>query len=173
MCIRDRDDISELRSILESTLIDKKYFYEIGDEIEVVVLELDVDERKLSLGHKQTTKNPWVTYEKTYAIDTLHELKIDSLTDRGATIVLTKDLSAFVPKKHMVKEDGSMLKKGDIVNFNVIECNSEYKRIVVSHLATYSKRKEIIKVKKEKVDKSTLGDLDVLVDLKKKMDDET
>ena len=110
--------------------------------------------------------------EKTYAVETNHELKIDSLTDRGATIVLTKDLSAFVPKKHMVKEDGSMLKKGDVVNFNVIECNSEYKRIVVSHLATYSKRKEIIKVKKEKVDKSTLGDLDVLVDLKKKMDDE-
>ena len=73
----------------------------------------------------------------------------------------------------MVKEDGSMLKKGDVVNFNVIECNSEYKRIVVSHLATYSKRKEITKVKKDKVDKSTLGDLDVLVDLKKKMDDET
>jgi small subunit ribosomal protein S1 len=146
--------------------------FQIGDEIEVVVLELDVDERKLSLGHKQTTKNPWDEYEKTYAVETNHELKIDSLTDRGATIVLTKDLSAFVPKKHMVKEDGSMLKKGDVVNFNVIECNSEYKRIVVSHLATYSKRKEIIKVKKEKVDKSTLGDLDVLVDLKKKMDDE-
>ena len=146
--------------------------FQIGDEIEVVVLELDVDERKLSLGHKQTTKNPWDEYEKTYAVETNHELKIDSLTDRGATIILTKDLSAFVPKKHMVKEDGSMLKKGDVVNFNVIECNSEYKRIVVSHLATYSKRKEIIKVKKEKVDKSTLGDLDVLVDLKKKMDDE-
>ena len=67
---------------------------------------------------------------------------------------------------------GGNVKKGDVVNFSVIECNSEYKRIVVSHLATYSKRKEIIKVKKEKVDKSTLGDLDVLVDLKKKMDDE-
>ena len=146
--------------------------FQIGDEIEVVVLELDVDERKLSLGHKQTTKNPWNEYEKTYAVDTNHELKIDSLTDRGATIILTKDLSAFVPKKHMVKEDGSLLKKGDVVNFNVIECNSEYKRIVLSHLATYTKRKEIIKVKKEKVDKSTLGDLDVLVDLKKKMDDE-
>ena len=146
--------------------------FQIGDEIEVVVLELDVDERKLSLGHKQTTKNPWDEYEKTYAVDTNHELKIDSLTDRGATIILTKDLSAFVPKKHMVKEDGSLLKKGEVVNFNVIECNSEYKRIVLSHLATYAKRKEIIKVKKEKVDKSTLGDLDVLVDLKKKMDDE-
>ena len=101
------------------------------------------------------------------------ELKIDSLTDRGANIILTKELKAFVPKKHMVKEDGSLLKKGDVANFNVIECNSEFKRIVVSHLATYSKNKETtIKVKKEKVDKSTLGDLDVLVDLKKKMDDE-
>ena len=146
--------------------------FQIGDEIEVVVLELDVDERKLSLGHKQTTKNPWNQYEKTYAVDTNHELKIDSLSDRGATIILTKELSAFVPKKHMVKEDGSILKKGDIVNFNVIECNSEYKRIVVSHLATHSNKKETTKVKKEKVDKSTLGDLDVLVDLKKKMGDE-
>ena len=73
----------------------------------------------------------------------------------------------------MTKEDGSLLKKGDVTNFNVIECNSEFKRIVLSHLATYSKKKEISsKVKKEKVDKSTLGDLDVLVDLKKKMDDE-
>ena len=147
--------------------------FQIGDEIEVVVLELDVDERKLSLGHKQTTKNPWNEYEKTYSVDTNHELKIDSLTDRGANIILTKELKAFVPKKHMVKEDGSLLKKGDVANFNVIECNSEFKRIVVSHLATYSKNKETtIKVKKEKVDKSTLGDLDVLVDLKKKMDDE-
>ena len=103
---------------------------ELIDKV-AAVLELDVDERKLSLGHKQTTKNPWDEYEKTYAVETNHELKIDSLTDRGATIVLTKDLSAFVPKKHMVKEDGSMLKKGDVVNFNVIECNSEYKRIVV------------------------------------------
>ena len=147
--------------------------FQIGDEMEVVVLELDVDERKLSLGHKQTTKNPWVTYEKTYAIDTLHELKIDSITDRGANIILSKELSAFVPKKHMTKEDGSLLKKGDVTNFNVIECNSEFKRIVLSHLATHSKKKETSsKVKKEKVDKSTLGDLDVLVDLKKKMDDE-
>ena len=147
--------------------------FQIGDEIEVVVLELDVDERKLSLGHKQTTKNPWSEYEKTYAIDTTHELKIDSLSERGGNIILSKNLVAFVPKKHMVKEDGSMLKKGDVTNFNVIECNSEFKRIVVSHLATYSKKKEtIVKVKKEKVDKSTLGDLDVLVDLKKKMDDE-
>ena len=147
--------------------------FQIGDEIEVIVLELDVDERKLSLGHKQTTKNPWLIYEKTYAIDTIHELKIDSITDRGANIILSKELLAFVPKKHMLKEDGSLLKKGDVANFNVIECNSEFKRIVLSHLATYSKKKEISgKVKKEKIDKSTLGDLEVLVDLKKKMDDE-
>ena len=73
----------------------------------------------------------------------------------------------------MLKEDGSLLKKEDVANFNVIECNSEFKRIVLSHLATYSKKKEISgKVKKEKIDKSTLGDLEVLVDLKKKMDDE-
>ena len=125
------------------------------------------------MGHKQTTKNPWTEYEKTYAVDTAHELKIDSLSERGGNIILSKNLLAFVPKKHMVKEDGSILKKGDVANFNVIECNSEFKRIVVSHLATYSKNKEkISKVKKEKVDKSTLGDLDVLVDLKKKMDDE-
>ena len=81
--------------------------FAISDEIDVVVLELDVNERKLSLGHKQTTDNPWDKYLKTYAVESSHKLSIDSIGDRGATIILSDELSVIVPKKHMIKEDGS------------------------------------------------------------------
>ena len=142
------------------------------------MLELDVDERKLSLGHKQTTKNPWNEYEKTYSVDTNHELKIDSLTDRGANIILTKELKAFVPKKHMVKEDGSKLQKGESVDLKVIEFNKDSKRVVLSHTQTFKDIEEINKkvmTKKIQDDKlsskNTLGDAnEQLQELKDKMD---
>ena len=115
--------------------------FSISDEIDVIVLELDVNERKLSLGHKQTTKNPWDKYLKTYSVDSSHELSISSISDKGAIINLSEELSAIVPKKHMVKEDGSILSEGEVVNFKVIECNSEFKRIVMSHTLTYKSSK--------------------------------
>ena len=149
--------------------------FSISDEIEVIVLELDVNERKLSLGHKQTTKNPWDKYLKTYSVDSSHELSISSTSDKGAIINLSKELSAIVPKKHMVKEDGSILSEGEVVNFKVIECNSEFKRIVMSHTLTYksSKTDSPKKIsKKEKIDKSTLGDIEALADLKKQLEDD-
>ena len=149
--------------------------FSISDEIDVIVLELDVNERKLSLGHKQTTKNPWDKYLKIYAVDTVHELSIDSIGDRGATINLSDELSAIVPKKHMTKEDGSILNQGENANFKVIECNSEFKRIVMSHTSTFKSTKSDIpkkSKKKEKIDKSTLGDIEALADLKKKFEDD-
>ena len=149
--------------------------FSISDEIEVIVLELDVNERKLSLGHKQTTKNPWDKYLKTYSVDSSHELSISSTSDKGAIINLSKELSAIVPKKHMVKEDGSILSEGEVVNFKVIECNSEFKRIVMSHTLTYKSSKTDLPKKiskKEKIDKSTLGDIEALADLKKQLEDD-
>ena len=148
--------------------------FSISDEIEVIVLELDVDERKLSLGHKQTTKNPWEKYLKTYSVDSSHELSITSIGDKGAIINLSEELSAIVPKKHMVKEDGSILSEGETVNFKVLECNSEFKRIVMSHTLTYKLSKTVTPKKinkKEKIDKSTLGDIEALADLKKQLED--
>ena len=149
--------------------------FSISDEIEVIVLELDVNERKLSLGHKQTTKNPWDKYLKTYSVDSSHEHSISSISDKGAIINLSEELSAIVPKKHMVKEDGSILSEGEVVNFKVIECNSEFKRIVMSHTLTYKSNKTDSSKKiskKEKIDKSTLGDIEALADLKKQLEDD-
>ena len=149
--------------------------FTISDEIEVVVLELDVNERKLSLGHKQTKDNPWDKYLKTYAVDTTHNLKIDSITDRGGLINLSEELVAIVPKKHMVKEDGSELAVGEETEFKVIECNGDFKRIVLSHTSMFKKAKPSTPKKpkkKDNLDKSTLGDIEALADLKKQMEDE-
>ena len=149
--------------------------FSISDEIEVVVLELDVNERKLSLGHKQTKDNPWDKYLKTYAVDTTHNLKIDSITDRGGLINLSEELVGIVPKKHMVKEDGSELAVGEETEFKVIECNGDFKRIVLSHTSMFKKAKPSTPKKpkkKDNLDKSTLGDIEALADLKKQMEDE-
>ena len=152
--------------------------FNIGDKIEVIVLELDVNERKLSLGHKQTKKNPWDGYFKKYPIDSVHKFSLESISERGGSIFLNEELSAFVPKKHTIKEDGSSLKSGEEAEFKVIEFNSDFKRIVMSHSATFKneikepKKKTKSTTKKETVDKSTLGDIEALADLKKKMDEE-
>src|SRR5699024_8054075 len=87
-------------------------FCNLGDKLEVVVLELDVDERKLSLGHKQTKDNPWDKYEEEFAVGTKHTAKITDMVDnKGGTIKFNEDITAFVPKRHMEKEDGSRLEK--------------------------------------------------------------
>lgn len=149
----------------------------VGQELEVIVLELDVEGRKLSLGHKQTTDNPWEKYAKTYAEGTSHELAITEIVDKGATIVLNDDITAFVPGRHLEKQDGGKLGKGEIAEFKVIEFNKDFKRVVMSHAAVY-KGIEADNVKKarrkmtDNAEKSTLGDLDALADLKRKMDGE-
>ena len=147
----------------------------VGQELEVIVLELDVEGRKLSLGHKQTTDNPWEKYAKTYGEGSNHELAVTEIVDKGATIVLNDDITAFVPGRHLEKQDGSKLVKGESANFKVIEFNKDFKRVVMSHAAVY-KGIEADNVKKSKrkmsdnAEKSTLGDLDALADLKRKLD---
>jgi len=149
-----------------------------GDTIDVVVLELDSEARKLSLGHKQTKDNPWDSYDKSFAEGTSHNATISNSNDKGATIIFNEDITAFIPNRHLVKEDGSKLKKGDTADFKVIEYNKDFKRVVMSHTVLFNdQEKKNVKESLKKVnnvkesDKSTLGDLDVLADLKKKMID--
>merc|ERR1712086_123374 len=138
--------------------------FSTADKIDVIVLELDSQARKLSLGHKQTMDNPWDVYDKTFAEGTSHNATIPDSNDKGATIV--------------VKEDGNKLKKGDTSEFKVIEYNKDFKRVVMSHTVLFNDQEKknvkesLKKVNVKESDKSTLGDLDVLADLKKKMVDD-
>jgi len=149
-----------------------------GDSIDVIVLELDSEDRKLSLGHKQTMDNPWDAYDKTFAEGTIHNGTISDSNDKGSTIAFNEDVVAFVPSRHLLKEDGNKLKKGETSDFKVIEYNKDFKRVVMSHTILFKDdekknvKESLKKVNKKDSDKSTLGDLDVLADLKKKMDSE-
>lgn len=153
-------------------------FCNVGDKLDVVVLELDVEGRKLSLGHKQTTDNPWDKYETEFALGTVHTAEISELVDKGATIEFNEDIVAFVPARHLEKEDGKKLKKGDSAEFKIIEFNKEFKRVVASHTAIF-REEEMANVKaaakKQEAAaaeaKPTLGDAnDALQALKDKMD---
>ncbi|HLW42646.1 MAG TPA: 30S ribosomal protein S1 [Flavobacterium sp.] len=151
-------------------------FVNVGDQLDVVVLELDVEGRKLSLSHKQTTENPWDAHEKTYGIGTIHNGTIAELNDKGATINFEEDVVAFIPTRHLDKEDGKKLKKGDTADFKVIEFNKEFKRVVASHTATFRDEEERnVKAAEDKTssnasEKTTLGDIDALAELKAKME---
>jgi small subunit ribosomal protein S1 len=153
-------------------------FCSVGDKLEVVVLELDVESRKLSLGHKQTTDNPWDKYQTEFALNTKHTASIEDLVDKGATVKFNEDVIAFVPSRHLEKEDGTKLKKGEEAEFVIIEFNKEFKRVVASHTALF-KAEEVKNVKaavKKAANsaaeaKPTLGDAnDALQALKDKMD---
>ena len=100
----------------------------LGDKIDVIVLELDVDGRKLSLGHKQTMDNPWDKYEKEFAVDSTHNTAITEIVDKGATIHFNDDIVAFVPSRHLEKEDGNKLAKGEEAEFKIIEFSKEFKK---------------------------------------------
>ena len=132
-------------------------FLSLEDKIEVVILDLDVDGRKLSLGHKQTKPNPWDLYEKDFALDTIHKSEISEVIDKGAIINFNDDISAFCPARHLDKKDGSKLVEGESAEFKVIEFSKEFKRVVVSHMETHndSSPEEIVeeKVKEKKSDK--------------------
>jgi len=112
-------------------------FVTVGDTIEVEVLELDVEGRKLSLGHKQTTENPWDKYEKEFAEGTVHKAAITEIVDKGGTIDFNEDITAFIPQRHMEKEDGKKLGKGEEAEFKIIEFNKDFKRVVASHTAIF------------------------------------
>ncbi len=117
-------------------------FVNVGEKLDVVVLELDVDGRKLSLGHKQTTANPWDQYEDSFAVGTIHTGEISEIVDKGATVEFGDDIVAFIPTRHLEKEDGKKLKKGDSADFKVIEFNKEFKRVVASHTAIFREEEE-------------------------------
>ncbi len=153
-------------------------FCAVGDTLDVVVLELDVEGRKLSLGHKQTTDNPWDKYETEFALNTTHTGSIDEIVDKGATVTFNEDIVAFIPTRHLEKEDGKKLKKGEEAEFKIIEFNKEFKRVVASHTAIFREEEaKIVKAAAKKASaaaaeaKPTLGDAnDALQALKDKMD---
>jgi len=149
-------------------------FVTVGDSLEVQVLELDVEGRKLNLGHKQTQDNPWDAHEATYAIDSVHTGTINEKNDKGAVVTFTDGVEGFAPGRHLEKEDGTKLGKGDTSEFKVLEFSKEYRRIVVSHTAIFKEQeKRNLKVAAKKsadAEKTTLGDIGGLADLKKKME---
>ena len=153
-------------------------FCNTGENIEVLVLELDVENRKLSLGHKQLTENPWDKYENEFVLNSIHNSEVSEIVPKGATVKFNDDVIAFIPSRHMIKEDGAKLQKGEVVDLKVIEFNKDTKRVVLSHTQTFRDIEEINKKvmsKKMKEDsqsaKNTLGDAnEQLQELKDKMD---
>ncbi|MBT8205758.1 MAG: 30S ribosomal protein S1 [Eudoraea sp.] len=153
-------------------------FVTVGDTLEVEVLELDVEGRKLSLGHKQTTENPWDKYEAEFALGTVHKASITEIVDKGAIIAFNDDITAFVPQRHMEKEDGKKLAKGEEAEFKIIEFNKDYKRVVASHTAIFKEEEQRnVRTAKKKAAaaaeeaKPTLGDAnEQLQALKDKME---
>ncbi len=158
-------------------------FTQIGAEIEVIVLDIDKENRRLSLGHKQLEDNPWDALEGTFGIDTIHKGTISELSDKGAVIALPYGVEGFCPARHLAKEDKSAAAAGETLAFKVIEFNKDAKRIQLSHLRTWEAPKEKEEAPKAKkaakkeaplaqpaLEKTTLGDLSVLADLKAEMD---
>ena len=149
-------------------------FVTVGDSLEVQVLELDVEGRKLNLGHKQTQDNPWDAHEATYTIDSVHTGTIKEKNDKGAVVTFADGVEGFAPGRHLEKEDGAKLGKGDTSEFKVLEFSKEYRRVVVSHTAIFKEQeKRNMKVaakKSAEAEKTTLGDIGGLADLKKKME---
>ncbi|MHA7863936.1 30S ribosomal protein S1 [Flagellimonas marinaquae] len=139
-------------------------FVAVGDTLEVEVLELDVEGRKLSLGHKQTTENPWDKYSEEFAEGTIHKAAIAEVVDKGATINFNEDIVGFVPQRHMEKEDGKKLQKGEEAEFKIIEFNKDFKRVVASHTAIFREQEDKnVKAAKKRAASSdeaapTLGD---------------
>ncbi|MGA9211945.1 30S ribosomal protein S1 [Kaistella sp.] len=159
-------------------------FCAVGDQLKVVVLELDTAARRLSLGHKQLQENPWDKFETKYAEGTVHTGTATEVFDKGAQVQFEDlEVEAFCPSRLLEKEDGSKIKKGDSADFKVIEFNKEFKRVVVSHTGIFrdEEKKNVREASSNtssnkstgssnNEEKSTLGDLDVLAELKKKME---
>ncbi|MFB2117573.1 30S ribosomal protein S1 [Parapedobacter sp. 2B3] len=166
-------------------------FTKVGEELEVVVLELDEDNRKLSLGHKQLEENPWDTFETIFTLDSIHQGTVIKVGEKGNIVALPYGVEGFSPAKHSIKEDGNPLKLDEVADFKIIEFNKDNKRVVISHsriwedqraearMEDFNNRKKeakaassAVKKVKESVEKSTLGDLDVLAQLKQQLEGE-
>ncbi|MDE6514205.1 MAG: 30S ribosomal protein S1 [Muribaculaceae bacterium] len=162
-------------------------FTQIGQPIEVQVLEIDKENRRLSLGHKQLEENPWAALETDYAVGTIHQGTITELMEKGAVVSLGEGIEGFATPRHLVKEDGSQAKAGETLDFKVIEFNKENRRIILSHSriheddtkaerkaerkarATRAPRAEAENVALPAPEKTTLGDLEALAALKEKL----
>ena len=160
-------------------------FVQTGDKIDVVILDFDEENHKLSLGHKQLLPNPWDEVESKFAVGTVHEGKISSISDKGATVALDDDVEVFCPTKELVKEDGTMPVAGDVLPFKVTELKRSTKRISLSHVRTYSSvedkksdrpasesdnTKKAVKKINSNIEKTTLGDISELAALKSKLE---
>jgi len=165
-------------------------YTKVGQNIDVVILGIDKDNRKLQLGHKQLEEDPWNTLQDTFAIGTIHEGTVSRRDDKGAIVQLPYGLEGFAPNRHLMKEDGKSIVADETNQFMVIEFDRNEKRIVVSHTriweqgkmeeadaakkeakADADKVRKTVKTVQSKVEKATLGDLGVLADIKKKMSD--
>ena len=163
-------------------------FTQVGANIDVVVLEIDKENRRLSLGHKQLEANPWDEYEKTYTVGSIHQGKIAEMIDKGAVIALPEGIEGFATPKHLQKQDGSQPATGETLDFKVIEFNKDSRRIILSHSRIFEDeakaeaRKEAAakkaaakkENKKEEtqmpsIEKTTLGDIDALAALREKL----
>ena len=154
-------------------------FCAVGDKLDVVVLELDTEARRISLGHKQLSENPWDKFETKYAEGTVHNGTAVDVFDKGAAVQFEDaEVEAFCPSRLLEKEDGSKVKKGEEIAFKVIEFNKEFKRVVVSHTGLFrdEERKNVKEASAAKPaatsgeERTTLGDIDALAELKKKME---
>ncbi|WP_397446237.1 30S ribosomal protein S1 [Polaribacter sp. R77954] len=149
-------------------------FVTVGQKLDVQVLELDVENRKLNLGHKQTQDNPWDAHEATYAIGSIHEGVVKDKNDKGAVVTFADGVEGFAPSRFLEKEDGTKLGKGETLKFIVLEFSKEYRRVVVSHTSIFKEQeRKNIKAQAKKsqdAEKTTLGDIGGLAALKKKME---
>ena len=164
-------------------------FTQVGAELEVVVLEINKENRRLSLGHKQLEENPWNAFEGQYSVDSIHEGTITELTEKGAVVSLGENIEGFCPARHLVKEDGTTLKAGEKAEFKVLEFSKATKRITLSHSRIFeeAKREAAAAEKAERraaadatkstvkkinasVEKTTLGDIAGLAELKAQME---
>ncbi len=163
-------------------------FVKVGEELEVQVLELDIDNRRLALGHKQLEENPWDTFQTVFTNGSSHKCTVISKNDKGATLELPYGLEGIATNRHLKKEDGSMVETGETLDFLVVEFSKDDKRIVLSHTNTHTKTEERPAAPKKKstggrgsgvskvnsdTEVSTLGDLDALSALKAEMEDNT
>ena len=164
-------------------------FTQLGADIEVIVLEIDKENRRLSLGHKQLEENPWNAFEQQFAVDTVHSGTITEISDKGAVVSLGENIEGFAPAKQLVKEDGTTAKVGETLDFKVVEFSKATKRIILSHSRLHedAKRaeaqaemaekkradeaaKDSVKKINASVEKTTLGDISGLAELKAKME---
>lgn len=164
-------------------------FTKIGETIEVIVLDVDVENRRLSLGHKQLEENPWDVFESIFTAGSIHKGTVVSTSDKGVVVALPYGVEGFAPTRHAQKEDGSNLRVDDAEDFKVIEFSKENKKIIVSHAKTHQDAKAAEKAKEDKekdsaemttkravkkikdnLEKTTLGDLDALANLKASME---